>query len=201
MAMPYIPIFFLIFLSSLCKSDDQLTHTKPLIHGNTLISKSGDFALGFFSPTSSKKIFYLGIWYHSLPGSRTVVWVANRDNPIIGPSFGMLTVTNSSWMVLSDSNSCNIWMSANPIINGATRTSAVLLNSGNFVLRQPNATDIWQRFYHPTNTILPTMIFLVSYKGQLVQRVVASKGSDDPSSGEFSLSSDPSSPTYLIRGF
>jgi hypothetical protein len=26
---------------------------------------------------------YLGIWYHSIPGPRTFVWVANRDNPII----------------------------------------------------------------------------------------------------------------------
>ena len=83
MALHYIPMFFLLFVSSFCKSDDQLTQAKPLAHGGMLISESGDFALGFFSPTSSNKSFYLGIWYHSLPGPQTVVWIANRDSPII----------------------------------------------------------------------------------------------------------------------
>jgi hypothetical protein len=46
---------------------------------------------------------YLGIWYHSIPGPRTVVWVANRDNPIIGLSSPTLAITNSSDLELSDS--------------------------------------------------------------------------------------------------
>ncbi|KAM0920379.1 hypothetical protein ACQ4PT_007565 [Festuca glaucescens] len=195
MAIHYILILFLQFLTPFCKSDGQLTQTKHLTHGDTLISKSGDFALGFFSPTSSNKSFYLGIWYHSLPGPRTVMWVANQDNPITTSLFGMLAITNNSQMVLYDSKGRNIWMSANDIITGAARAHAVLLNSGNFVLRLPNTTDIWQSFDHPTDTVLPTMRFLVSYKTKVVQRVVAWKGSDDPSSGDFSLSSNPSSPT------
>lgn len=136
MAMHYIPIFFLLFLSSFCKPDDQLTQAKPLTDRDILISKSGDFALGFFSPTSSNKSFYLGIWYHSLPGPRTVVWIANRDDPIINPSSMMLKVTNNSRMVLSDSKGRVIWMAASNIVTtGAAGAYAVLLNSGNFILR------------------------------------------------------------------
>ncbi|KAF7011397.1 hypothetical protein CFC21_025709 [Triticum aestivum] len=195
MAMRYIPIFFLLFLSSFCKSDDQLTQAKPLTHGHTLISETGDFALGFFSPTTSNRSFYLGIWYHSLPGPRTVVWVANRDNPITNPSSGTLTVTSNSSLVLSDSSGRNIWMTASNIPARVSRAHAVLLNSGNFVLRSPNGADIWQSFDHPTDTMLPTMRFLASYKAQVVGRFIAWKGPHDPSSGNFSLSSDPSSPT------
>jgi hypothetical protein len=200
-----IPVFvsIFLFLSSFCKPDDQLTHAKPLTRGDILISKGGDFALGFFSPSSSNNSFYLGIWYHNLPGSRTVVWIANRDNPITTPSSPMLTITNSSDLVLSDSEGRNIWMTTSNITAGSVGGGdgdgagayAVLLNSGNFVLRSPNGRDIWQSFDHPTDTLLPTMRFLVSYKAKVVGRLVAWKGQDDPSSGDFSCSGDPSSPT------
>ncbi|VAH38338.1 unnamed protein product [Triticum turgidum subsp. durum] len=196
--MHYIPIFFLLFLSSFCKPDDQLTQAKPLTDRDTLISESGDFALGFFSPTSSNKSFYLGIWYHSLPGPRTAVWIANRDSPITNPSSMMLTVTNNSRMVLSDSEGRNIWMAASNITTGAAGAYAVLNNSGNFVLRSSNNMDIWQGFDHPTDTILPTMRFLVSYKAQIIARLVAWKGPDDPSSGDFSCSGDTRSPDLQL---
>ncbi|KAM3371369.1 hypothetical protein ACQJBY_018657 [Aegilops geniculata] len=194
MALHYIPIFFLLFLSSLCKSDDQLTQAKPLTHGDMLISESGDFALGFFSSTSSNKSFYLGIWYHGLPGPRTVVWIANRDSPIINPSSMMLKVTNNSRMVLSDSEGRIIWMAGSNVTSGAAGAYAVLLNSGNFVLRSSGDQDIWLSFDHPTDTVLPNMRFLVSYKAQIITRLVAWKGPDDPSSGDFSCSGDPRSP-------
>uniref|UniRef100_A0ACD5V127 Uncharacterized protein n=1 Tax=Avena sativa TaxID=4498 RepID=A0ACD5V127_AVESA len=194
MSIHYVLIFFLLFLTPFCKSDDQLTHTKPLTHSDTLISKSGNFALGFFSPTTSNNSFYLGIWYHGIPGPRTVVWIANRDSPIITPSSGMLIVTNNSHMVLSNSKGQNIWTSTGNITAGAAIAHTVLLDSGNFVLRLPNGMDIWQSFDHPTDTILPSMKFLMSYKSQVVGRLVSWKGHDDPSSGDFSCSSDPSSP-------
>jgi hypothetical protein len=193
MAIHYIPIFFLIFCSSFCKSDDQLTQAKPLTHGDMLISKGGAFALGFFSPASSNKSFYLGIWYHRIPGPCTVVWIANRDNPITAPSSPMLAITNSSDLVLSDSNGRNIWMAVSNMANGLAGAYAVLNDSGNFVLQLPNATQIWQSFDFPTDSILPTMRFLVSYKDQVVGRLVAWKSPDDPSSGDLSASSDPSS--------
>lgn len=86
--MMYVPIFILlVVLSSLCQSDDQLTHTKPLSPKDTLISAGGDFALGFFSPTSSSNKLYIGIWYNNVPErERTVVWIANRDSPVTTPA-------------------------------------------------------------------------------------------------------------------
>jgi hypothetical protein len=129
------------------------------------------------------------------------VWTANRDNPITTPSSPILTITNSFDLVLSDSEGRNIWMTTSNITAGSVGGGAgagayaVLLNSGNFVLRSPNGRDIWQSFDHPTDTLLPTMRFLVSYKAKVVGRLVAWKGQDDPSSGDFSCSGDPSSPT------
>ncbi|KAM0844170.1 hypothetical protein ACQ4PT_057234 [Festuca glaucescens] len=79
---------------------------------------------------------YLGIWYNNIPGPRTVVWVANRDNPIIVPSSPMLAITNISDLVLSDSQGRTPWAVKNTIIGA--RGTAVLLDTGNLVLRLPN---------------------------------------------------------------
>ena len=139
---------------------------------------------------------YLGIWYHNIPDypERTVVWVANRDSPISNHLSVKLTITNSSEMVLFDSEGRSVWMTANTTTTGgADGAVAVLLDSGNFVLRLLNGTVVWQSIDHLTDTILPNTRVLLSYKAQVVGRLVAWKGPDDPSSGDFSISIDPSS--------
>ncbi|XBH65997.1 hypothetical protein VPH35_119472 [Triticum aestivum] len=202
MGMPSsIPIFFLLlFLSSFCKPDDTLTHTKPLFSGDKLVSKGGDFALGFFSPPSSNTSTYIGIWYNNIP-EHPVVWVANRDNPIVttSPSTKLAITNEGCDMALFNSEGHTIWTTSSNITTGArddaVRAYAVLLSSGNLVLRYPNGTCIRESFDHPTDTLLPSMKFLMSSKTRAVGRLVAWKGPDDPSSGDFSFSSDPSSPT------
>uniref|UniRef100_A0A453D3A6 non-specific serine/threonine protein kinase n=1 Tax=Aegilops tauschii subsp. strangulata TaxID=200361 RepID=A0A453D3A6_AEGTS len=149
-----VPILILPLLSSLCQSDDQLTDAKPLSAGDMLVSKGGDFALGFFSPNSSNTSLYLGIWYNSIPG-RTVVWTANRDYPIAATSSPMLAITNNSDLVLSDSQGHTRWVVKSGITG--VGVTAVLRSSGNFVLQSPNGTSIWQSFDYPTDTILPGM--------------------------------------------
>jgi hypothetical protein len=123
-----------------------------------------------------------------------VVWVANRDNPITNPSSAKLSITNNSELVLSDSQGLSIWKTTNNTTREGARASAVILDSGNFVLQFPNGTYIWQSFDHPTDTVLPTMRFILSYKAQsAATRLFAWKGPDDPSSGDFSLGMDPTS--------
>ncbi|WVZ87304.1 hypothetical protein U9M48_033961 [Paspalum notatum var. saurae] len=198
MGMPVLlAVFILLLLSSFCQSDDQLTQAKPLSLGDRLISKGGIFALGFFSPTNSNKGLYIGIWYNSIP-ERTVVWVANRDNPIINTSSSsaMLAITNNSELVLSDSQSnTTLWKAMNncSTTNLGAGAVAVLLDSGNFVLRLSNNMKLWQSFDHPTDTILPTAMVLLSYKTQGAGRIFAWKGPDDPSSGDFSSGLDQNS--------
>ena len=138
-------------------SGSRLLPDKPLSVGSTITSDDGTFALGFFSPSSSgAKQYYIGIWYNNIP-ERTHVWVANHDNPITNASPGKLVLTNNSDLVLSDSRGLALWTTKNNFTSGTTGTSAVLLNSGNLVIRLPNGTDIWQSFHYPTDTILPNI--------------------------------------------
>ncbi|PNT61920.1 hypothetical protein BRADI_5g23020v3 [Brachypodium distachyon] len=168
-----------------------------------LVSKEGTFALGFFSPANSNRNLYVGIWYNNIPErNRNILWVANRDKPATTTSSAMTTlmVSNSSNLVLLDLKGQTLWMTKNNMsaAQGLGGAYAVLLDTGNFVLRLPNGTIIWQSFDDPTDTALPGMRFLLSNKAHAVGRLVAWKGPNDPSPGEFSFSVDPSSNLEII---
>lgn len=79
----------LFFSSESSFASNTITSSKSLSDGRTLVSKDGSFELGFFSPGSSKN-HYIGIWYKNIP-VKTVVWVANRLNPI-NDSSGLLII-------------------------------------------------------------------------------------------------------------
>ncbi|CAA6674117.1 unnamed protein product [Spirodela intermedia] len=139
----------------------------------------GTFVLGFFFGRRNR---YLGIWYNKIP-NRTAVWVANRDQPLID-SAAFFTVTADRNLALVDSNGSFVWSSN--LASVPSGTVAMLLESGNLVLRQRNGQDVWQSFDHPTDTILPEMKLRYNTKTGLGQRAVAWRDVDDPSSGNFS---------------
>jgi hypothetical protein len=193
------PLPFLILLLSICfcKSDDRLTPAKPLLPGDKLVSNGGVFALGFFSLDNSTANLYVGIWYHNI-AERTYVWVANRDNPIGNGLSGNLVLTNTSGLVLSDSKGRILWTTANDVTNGSDGAVALLLDTGNFIVQSPNFTQIWQSFDQPTDTLLPGCKLWANYKTHTTVRIVAWKGSQDPSSGKFSLTGDPSTGFQIL---
>uniref|UniRef100_A0ACD5UG40 Uncharacterized protein n=1 Tax=Avena sativa TaxID=4498 RepID=A0ACD5UG40_AVESA len=195
--MTPLPVFILLSLICFCKSDDRLTHAKPLSTGEKLVSSGGVFALGFFSPTNSTANSYIGIWYNNIP-ERTYVWVANRDSPITGGSPGKLVLTNNSDLVLSDSKGSALWTTMNNITSSTTGTAAILLDSGNLVIRLPNGTDIWQSFSYPTDTILPDMTLPMSTNDPLYTRLFAWRGPDDPTTSDYSMGGDSSSDLQVV---
>ncbi|KAL6651970.1 hypothetical protein ACP70R_010895 [Stipagrostis hirtigluma subsp. patula] len=196
MGMAALPVFFLLFMVSFCKSDDSLTTAKPLFPGDVLISDGGVFALGFFSLKNSSLSSYVGIWYNNIP-ERTYVWVANRNNPITTNLPGKLVLTNSSDLVLLDSNGHTIWTTMNNITTGGGGAATILLNSGSLVIRLPNGTDIWESFHHPTDTIVPNVSFSLS-SADVAKRLVAWKRPDDPSSSDFSMGGESSSDLQIV---
>ncbi|CAK7350783.1 unnamed protein product [Dovyalis caffra] len=117
---------------SFCTSQDSIKTNQTIKEGDLLISKGNTFALGFFSPGSSS-YRYLGIWYHKVPG-KTVVWIANRNNPIIGFS-GFLFINQYGNLVLFGNRDQQgpVW-STNVSMEEADDCVAELLDSGNLVL-------------------------------------------------------------------
>ncbi|ONM13348.1 G-type lectin S-receptor-like serine/threonine-protein kinase B120 [Zea mays] len=202
MAYLYLPVFiFLLSMACSCQSDDRLTPAKPLLPGDMLISHGGVFALGFFSLTNSSSSSYVGIWYNNIP-ERTYVWIANRDNPITTDVPGTkLAFTNSSDLVLLDSTGHTIWMTRSSISAGGGGTAAVvLLDSGNLVIQSIDGTAIWESFDHLTDTVIPGVSLSLSSSDAAAsaRRLVAWKGPDDPSSGNFSMGGDSSSDLQIV---
>nr|CAB3457799.1 unnamed protein product [Digitaria exilis] len=165
---------------------------KRLSPGATIVSDGGSFALGFFSPAGKK--LYLGIWYNDIP-RLTVVWVANRETPVTNSTSSppTLSLTNSSNLVLSDADGQVVWTSTTDTtgITSPAGVAAVLLNTGNLVIRSPNDTTLWESFEHPTDTFLPTMKLGIRYKTRTGERLVSWKGPGDPSPGTFTYAMDP----------
>ncbi|KAG2645080.1 hypothetical protein PVAP13_2KG396300 [Panicum virgatum] len=177
-----------------CAAVDRLVPGNPLSPGATIVSDGGSFALGFFSPANSTPAkLYIGIWYNDIP-QLTVVWVANRETPVTSSS-ASLSLTNASDLVLSDAGGRVAWTTnvagAAPAPAAGGAAAAVLLNTGNLVIRSPDGTTLWQSFDHPADTFLPGMKIRIRYVTRAGERLVSWKGPADPSPGPFSFGADP----------
>ncbi|XP_062199408.1 G-type lectin S-receptor-like serine/threonine-protein kinase At1g11330 [Phragmites australis] len=204
----YIAVLLFLISWPLCASDDRLVLGKELSPGTTLVSDGGAFALGFFSPpNSNSSSLYLGIWYNNIP-KLTVVWVADQAAPISAglPSSSVpatLALTNDSNLALSDATGRVLW-TTNVTVGAAAASSsdsspvAVLLNTGNLVVRSPNGTALWQSFEHPGDAFLPGMKLGITYRTHSGMRIVSWKGTEDPSPGSFAFGADPDRPLQMV---
>ncbi|XP_058747477.1 G-type lectin S-receptor-like serine/threonine-protein kinase At4g27290 isoform X2 [Vicia villosa] len=194
-AMVIVSMLLLLF-SKFSYGADTITQSESLSDGSTLISKEGTFELGFFNPGNSPNR-YVGIWYKNIP-VKTVVWVANRDNPIKDNS-SKLMIDKQGNLVLLNSNQSLIW-STNTTKKASTPI-VQLLDNGNLVIRDENDTEtdeesfLWQSFDYPTDTLLPEMKLGWDKKTGIHRIFTAWKNWEDPSSGDFvssmSLSDNP----------
>ncbi|KAK9156055.1 hypothetical protein Sjap_003535 [Stephania japonica] len=196
-------LFLTISLKPLpCIAADTLQAGQSLIPNQTLISKQGNFALGFFNPGKSPNS-YVGIWYNRVSvQSRTYVWVANRDNPIKNLPNSELKLLENGNLVLLDSSKTPVWETDSSDLRkpGSNSTKLVLGDDGNLVLSDgldPNFT-IWQSFDHPTDTWLPGGKIVYNNLTKTAQKLVSWKNSEDPSSGLFSLELKPDTKEYVI---
>ncbi|KAA3467566.1 G-type lectin S-receptor-like serine/threonine-protein kinase isoform X1 [Gossypium australe] len=179
----YTACCFLVIFSKASTAIDTLFQSDSLIDGMTLVSGDGSFQLGFFSPGSSKNR-YLGIWYNNIP-MQTVVWVANRVNPI-NDSTGLLKIQSNGKILLLVQNTTAVWCAnstarvENPVLQ--------LLDSGNLVVRDGKDSEpenyLWQSFDYPSDTMLPGMKIGIDLRTALHRRLAAWKNWDDPSPGD-----------------
>ncbi|KAJ8549674.1 hypothetical protein K7X08_033381 [Anisodus acutangulus] len=154
---------------------------------DTLVSKQGKFELGFFCPGNCEKLF-IGIWYKNIP-TKTVVWIANRDNPIHPPFNNSHLELSDGNLQLLDARTQRVWDS-NLSTSSEYANRAVLLDSGNFVLT--NGIEIqWQSFDYPTDTWLPGARIGFDETENKLQKLISWRNMNDPATGNYSLQLDP----------
>ncbi|KAH9714427.1 G-type lectin S-receptor-like serine/threonine-protein kinase [Citrus sinensis] len=137
----YSCLVLLTLQTSFSETDKLLQNQQLSDLDEPLVSASGKFMLGFFSPRFSTDK-YLGIWYNR-PAKESgyykpPVWVANRNTPIFHKESASLTIDSK------DGNLKILREGENPIAissiqEGGNVTRATLLQSGNFVLQEMNS--------------------------------------------------------------
>ncbi|XP_058073041.1 receptor-like serine/threonine-protein kinase SD1-6 isoform X3 [Magnolia sinica] len=179
---------------------DTITQDQPLPDGKTLISAGEVFELGFFSPGKSKNR-YVGIWYKKVT-NQTVVWVANRKNPVLHSS-GVLTInSNNGNLMILDEIGGNFMVTSDSATN---QTSARLLDSGNLILIEGNSTNdegrvIWQSFDYPTHTYLAGMKLGVNRTSGRNWFFASWISEDDPAPGDYTFVIDSNGlPQFFIQ--
>ncbi|XP_057428739.1 receptor-like serine/threonine-protein kinase SD1-8 isoform X1 [Lotus japonicus] len=175
---------------------DTLTATQTLATNQTLQSSNAVFILGFFPSSTNPTSYYLGIWYKDL--GQTVVWVANRDNPVIdNNSTGLISLKinseNGNIALVNSSVGNPVWSSTNQ--TKASNPVLQLLDTGNLVLREEaspaNNNYLWQSFDYPTDTLLPDMKVGWNLDKGTDNHLTSWRDTDqDPSTGDYTLKVD-----------
>ncbi|KAF8030038.1 hypothetical protein BT93_E2458 [Corymbia citriodora subsp. variegata] len=203
-------LFSLFFVSSslfsYSRAANSISQGQLFGDGETLISSSGNFELGFFSPENSS-LRYVGIWYHKI-SVKTVVWVANRDSPVSDKS-GVLTVSTDGHLMVLDGDNRTVWSSDVNSSSVPSNSTAVLTDGGNLVLLASADADsasadghvsnsYWQSFEHPTDTYLPGMRVRVNSAAGENHAFRSWRSLNDPSPGNFSMGVDPREPPQIV---
>ncbi|KAK9085003.1 hypothetical protein Sjap_025414 [Stephania japonica] len=177
-------VFHIFFINQLCYAADTNSHNKILRDGDIVISNGGIYALGFFSPSKSK-LRYVGIWYNKIQ-EQTVVWVANRNNPVNDSSSGVAKVDERGNIGIFNGNaSTPVWTTNISIPNNDKNSSLSykILDSGNLVLcdGESKGAFLWQSFDLPTDTRLPEMKIGLNLKSATNWSLTSWKSRDYPS--------------------
>ncbi|KAI5007383.1 receptor-like serine/threonine-protein kinase SD1-8 [Hordeum vulgare subsp. vulgare] len=176
------------FSPSGCVAASDSIDVAASVAGNqTLVSARGIFELGFFSPPGGRT--YLGIWYAGIP-NRTVVWVANRNDPLVsGP--GVLRLSPDGRLLVLDRQNSTVWSSPAPTSRLTAGAVARLGDNGNFLLSSDGSGSpqsvAWQSFDYPTDTLLPGMKLGVDVKRGLTRNLTSWSSPTDPSPGQYTF--------------
>ncbi|TKY49024.1 G-type lectin S-receptor serine/threonine-protein kinase [Spatholobus suberectus] len=194
-------LFCLAMLNNIAATTvrDTINTVQSISDGQIIVSAGEIFALGFFSPGNSKNR-YVGIWYYKIP-IKTVVWVANRDNPLPDSS-GVLKLDDTGVLVLFNHNKSVIWSS-----NSTRKTQypvAKLMDSGNFVVQESGNNDpkdlLWQSFDYPVDTVLPGQKLGKNLVTGLNWYLSSWNSPDDPSQGIYNILVDTGGyAQYVLR--
>lgn len=181
----FLELFIVMLFISIpgwCKETETIITSVVIEDPDTIVSSGKIYRLGFFSPENSSNR-YMGIWNNV--SRESVVWVANRDKPLVNDSSGAITISEDGNLVLMSSSKEILWSSN--VRNLSRNTSAQLLDSGNLVLRDSsNGRVFWESFRHPADAFLPTLKITDNNRTGEKVALTSWRSLENPDYGDFS---------------
>ncbi|XP_023513897.1 G-type lectin S-receptor-like serine/threonine-protein kinase CES101 [Cucurbita pepo subsp. pepo] len=195
-------IILLLLVAFSNAQSDVLTQGQELTPGSWLISATGAFSLGFYSPSLLNNS-HIAIWYEGDP--KNPVWIAN-PNFAFPRDFGMPCLTidsNGSLKIVPKQRNGHAYSFYLYEAEEPMNSSAILLDNGNFILGVLNPDgsikqQLWQSFDHPTDTLLPGMKIGINHKTGSTWSITSQRGDYSVLSGSFTLTMNPNNTNQLL---
>ncbi|CAL2249479.1 unnamed protein product [Prunus armeniaca] len=86
---------------------DTISENQSPSGDQTIVSAGGVFELGFFKPGNVSNYYYIGMWYKKV-SVKTIVWVANREQPVSDRFSSELRISDGNLVLFSESKA-PIW--------------------------------------------------------------------------------------------
>ncbi|KAF4382570.1 hypothetical protein F8388_015398 [Cannabis sativa] len=178
---------------------ETISANQSLSGDDTIVSAGEVFVLGFFKPGKTSN-YYIGMWYKRDP-YQTIVWVANREQPVINRFSSEFRISGSNLVLFNESN-IPIWSTnVNSTTSSTTSVKAVLQDNGNLVLFDDGLSDksklLWQSFDYPTDTWLPGASLGFNKITKRKQVLTSWKSPEDPAPGVFTFELNTSDVSYI----
>ncbi|KAJ9693059.1 hypothetical protein PVL29_011971 [Vitis rotundifolia] len=149
--------FLLLFLTFLSSPSVSSSTIQTLSQGSSLsverpedvlVSPNSLFSAGFYLVGDNS--YCLAIWF-TKSINRTVVWMANRDQPVNGRRSELSLLRNGN-LILTDAGWLTVWSTSTV---GASMVQLKLNDDGNLELIGSEGVVYWHSFDSPTDTLLP----------------------------------------------
>ncbi|XP_073148558.1 G-type lectin S-receptor-like serine/threonine-protein kinase At1g11300 isoform X2 [Henckelia pumila] len=182
-------LFFSIiscFFLKLCSAMDTISANQYIRDPDSLVSNGQKFKLGFFTPVNSS-YRYVGIMYN-IP-VMTVIWVANRENPL-NDANGTLLISGDGNLVILNGQKQMLWSSN--VSNSIPNSSTQLLDTGNLVLQDnSNGKIVWESFLHASDSFVENMKLFTDLTTNKKNILTSWRSPSDPAPGRFTTTIEP----------
>ncbi|XP_040995995.1 putative receptor protein kinase ZmPK1 [Juglans microcarpa x Juglans regia] len=144
---------------------------------DVLIPANGVFSACFYSVGDNAYCY--AIWFNkpSRGKNQTIIWMANRDQPVNGRSSKLSLLKNGN-LLLTDAGRFTVWATNTQSLSSVHLS---LYNTGNLVVQNMEGVTLWESFDFPTDTLLPQQLLTRS------TRLVSSRSQTNYSSGFYKL--------------
>ncbi|KAG8365443.1 hypothetical protein BUALT_Bualt18G0105400 [Buddleja alternifolia] len=123
------------------------------------------------------------------PYVMTVIWVANRENPI-NDSTGVLQISQDGNLVISDGQNSVVWSSN--ISTYVANSSAQIMDTGNLLLYNSNGGIIWESFLHASDSFVEKMKIFTDLSTKERNIMTSWRSLNNPGPGRFTFGTEPS---------